>query len=182
MKKLFSILILLIAVHGLHAQFNGAVLQASGLTCAMCTKAIDNSLKELPFIASVKPDIKNSSFVVVFKGSENAAVVDAIRKAVEDAGFSVAKLTITGHFDNLPVKNDEHVTINGSNFHFLAVGNQVLNGDKQLTIIDKNFLTAKEFKKHSAATAMQCIQTGKAVDCCNKAGIAPGTRIYHVTI
>lgn len=182
MKKIMIALIIMSGTITARAQFSQAVLQASGLTCAMCTRAIDNSLKELPFVASVKPDIKNSAFTIVFKEGEQAAVIDALRKAVEDAGFFVASLKIKGRFDNVAVKNDDHVNINGSTFHFLEVNNQVLNGEKELIIVDRNFLTAKEFKKHSAATAMQCIQTGKSGSCCNKAGVAPGTRIYHVTI
>jgi copper chaperone CopZ len=182
MKRIIIIIATIIAVQSANAQFSQAVLQASGLTCAMCTKAIDNALKELPFVASVAPDIKNSAFTITFKEGVHADVVDALRKAVEDAGFFVARLKIKGRFNNVAIKNDEHVAINGSTFHFLHVNSQVLNGDKELTIVDKNFLTPKEFKKHSSATAMQCIQTGKAAGCCDKAGVTPGTRIYHVTI
>ncbi|HMC86104.1 MAG TPA: hypothetical protein VKI61_11290, partial [Chitinophagaceae bacterium] len=66
--------------------------------------------------------------------------------------------------------------------HFLNIHDQVLNGEKSLVIVDKDFITQGAFKKYSAATAMQCIKTGKAGACCEKAGLAAGTRIYHVTI
>jgi copper chaperone CopZ len=182
MKRIIIIIAAIIAVQSASAQFNQAVLQASGLTCAMCSKAIDNALKELPFVATVAPDIKNSAFTVTFKQAVNAHVVDELRKAVEDAGFFVARLKIKGRFNSVPIRNDEHVAINGSTFHFLQVNNQVLTGDKEFTVVDKNFLTPKEFRKHSSATAMQCIQTGKTAGCCDKAGVTPGTRIYHVTM
>jgi copper chaperone CopZ len=81
MKKIIVLLVIVIAGSSVQAQFNSAFLQASGLTCAMCSKAIDNSLKQLAFIESVKPDIKNAAFNIVFK--ENAAVdIDALKKAV----------------------------------------------------------------------------------------------------
>jgi len=166
---------------GMQAQFTKATIQASGLTCAMCSKAIDNALKELSFVDAVKPDIKNSDFTVVFKQGQDADI-DALKKAVEDAGFFVAKFTITGVFNNQAVKNDEHTGIGGKEYHFLNIKDQVLNGEKNLIIVDKNFLTPNAFKKYSAATAMQCIKTGKAGGCCEKAGLAAGTRIYHVTI
>jgi copper chaperone CopZ len=181
--KRVTIVLLILLVGGIvvNAQFTKANLQASGLTCAMCSKAIDNSLKQLAFIESVKPDIKNSAFNIVFK--ENKAVdIDALKKAVEDAGFFVAKLKITGSFTSTAVKNDEHINIAGSEFHFINVSDQVLNGEKEITVVDKNFLTAAAFKKYSAATSMQCIKTGKSGSCCEKAGVAAGTRIYHVTI
>ena len=163
------------------AQFSKATIQASGLTCAMCSRAIDNSLKQLSFVETVQPDIKNSAFTVLFKKNETADI-DALRKAVEDAGFFVAKFTITGQFNNVAIKNDEHIAIDGKEYHFLHVQDQVLNGEKSLLVVDKSFVTTAAFKKYTAATNMQCIQTGKAGGCCEKAGLSAGTRIYHVTI
>ena len=165
----------------LQAQFSSASLQASGLTCALCTRAINTSLTQLPFIASVNPDIKTSSFHIVFK-NKSRVDIDAIRKAVEDAGFSVAKLQLTGQFNKLLVKNNEHVALEGQQFHFLKVPNKELDGVQTITIVDKNFLQAKDFKKYSTASSMKCVQTGYAGDCCQKTGIKANTRIYHVTI
>jgi copper chaperone CopZ len=172
--------ICLLAAFSVQAQFTKATLQASGLTCAMCTKAIDNALKQVPFVASVKPNIKNSAFEILFKDNMEADA-DVLKKAVEDAGFFVAKLKFTGVFDKVPVKNDEHVRVGTQVYHFLNVKDQVLTGEQSLTIVDKNFLTLKEFKKYSTASAMTCVQTGKASDCCTKEGLTPGSRIYHVT-
>jgi copper chaperone CopZ len=180
-KKIILLFIFSVGVLAGHAQFTKASLVASGLTCAMCTKAINNSLEELPFIQSVKADIKSSAFNIVFKS--NAKVdIDRLKKAVEDAGFSVAKLKLAGNFNNVAVKNDEHVQVDGNTFHFLNVKNQTLQGEKEITLVDKNFVTAKEFKKYSVTTQMKCVQTGKAAGCCTKEGISANTRIYHVTI
>ena len=181
MKKIIIIIVVAVAATTAKAQFTKANIQASGLTCAMCSKAINDALKELPFVETVKPDIKNSAFIISFKqGSE--ADIDAMKKAVEDAGFFVAKFIVTGVFNNTEIKNDEHIAISGKEYHFLNVKDQVLNGEKNLTIVDKDFLTASAFKKYSGSTAMQCIKTGRAGGCCEKAGLAAGTRIYHVTI
>lgn len=184
MKKINSIIIagvLLFTAINTQAQFTKARLQASGLTCAMCTKAIDNALKEVPFIASVKPDIKNSAFEIVFK--ENMEVdADVLKKAVEDAGFFIAKLKMTANFNNVAIKNDEHIKVGNQLYHFLNVEEQLLQGEKSVTVVDKNFLTLKEFKKYSAASAMPCVQTGKTGDCCSKDGVESGKRIYHVTM
>jgi copper chaperone CopZ len=181
MKKITIVFLFIFSGFLAKAQFTSAMLQASGLTCAMCTKAINNSLEKLPFIGSVDPDIKNSAFKIVFK--QGAQVdIDALKNAVEDAGFSVAKLKLTGNFSETAVKNDEHVKINGKTFHFLKVNNQTLKGMKEITLVDKNFLTPKEFKRYSQATEMHCMQTGKAASCCKKEGIPENTRIYHVTI
>ena len=181
MSKIIFFLAIILSALNLNAQFTKASLQASGLTCALCTKAINKSLEQLPFVSAVKADIKSSSFDIVFKEAVNVDI-DAIRKGVEDAGFSVSRLQLTGSFNKVAVKNDAHASIEGKTYHFLSVGNRVLDGELQLTIVDKNFLSAKEFKKYSKGSSMNCVQTGKAGDCCSKAGISAETRIYHVTI
>ena len=156
----------------LNAQFSKATLQATGLTCAMCSNAVNKALQKVSFVESVKSDIKNSSFDIVFK--QNAEInIDALKDAVEDAGFSVGSLKLTGNFTEVAIENDKHVKIGNETFHFLNVSGQVLNGEKTITILDKNFVTEKVFKKYSSATKLSCMQTGKT---------ASGERIYHVTI
>lgn len=181
MKKIMMTLLVVLTGMASMAQFKGATLQAAGLTCAMCTKAINKALEQVDFIQSVQVDIKSSSFLLAFK--EGAAVdFDVLKKAVEDAGFSVAKLKVKGVFDKVEVQKDAHVQIDGKTFHFLNIGKQTLQGEKVITLVDKDFVSAKEYKKYSAATSMACMKTGRAQSCCTKEGIAADTRIYHVTI
>jgi copper chaperone CopZ len=59
------------------AQFKTGTLQAAGLTCAMCTKAINETLKELLFVQTVKADIKNSQFIIQFKEGVNSPRMEA---------------------------------------------------------------------------------------------------------
>ncbi len=161
------------------AQFSKATLQANGLTCALCSNAINKSLQKVGFVESVKPDLKNTAFNIQFKqGSE--VHVDQIRKAVEEAGFSVGSLKLTGDFNNLKVENDKHHKIGNANFHFVNIKDQVLNGEQTLTIVDKNFVSDKTFKAMKAATNKECINTGKASHCCSD--VVQGARIYHTTI
>ena len=181
MKKGISLIIISLLALQMQAQFSKADLQATGLTCALCSNAINRALQKISFVESVKPDIKNSSFGIVFK--KDAAVnIDALKNAVEDAGFSVGSLKLTGNFNEVKIASDQHVKIGNDQFHFLNVKSQVLNGEQTIAVVDKDFVTEKQFKKYSSATKMSCLQTGKAASCCVKDGMAPGTRIYHVTI
>jgi copper chaperone CopZ len=181
MKKLLLILMVTLLAVSSNAQFTKATLQATGLTCAMCSNAINKALQKVPFVESVKSDIKNSSFSIVFKsGAEES--IDAIKKAVEDAGFSVGSLKLTGNFSEVKIEKDQHIKIGNENFHFLNADGQVLKGEQTITVVDKNFVTEKQYKKYSAATKMSCMQTGKAASCCVKDGIAADERVYHVTI
>ena len=134
MKKIVISLFFAFGMFVAQAQFSSATLQASGLTCAICTKAINKSLEALPFVGSVDADIKSSAFNIRFK-PDAAVDIDRLKNAVEEAGFTVAKLRLAGNFTNVAVKNDEHVKINGNTFHFLNVPNQQLNGHAAITIV-----------------------------------------------
>ncbi|HSU28950.1 MAG TPA: heavy-metal-associated domain-containing protein [Chitinophagaceae bacterium] len=181
MKKLWLILIISTLSFSVRGQFSKGTLQATGLTCAMCSNAVNKALQKVASVAVVRSDIKNSSFNITFK--ENVEIdIDALKRAVEDAGFSVGSLKLTGRFNQVTIAKDEHIKIGNSQFHFLNVEKQVLNGERILTIVDKDFLTARDFKKVSSSTTLECIQTGKASTCCIKDGIPANTRIYHVTI
>jgi len=181
MKKIIVLLIVSMISVASMAQFTGASLQASGLTCSMCSKAVKSALEKVSFVQDVKVNIKNQEYAIAFKeGSE--IEFDELKNAVEDAGFSVASLKVKGDFSDVKIEKDKHIRIGGKYFHFLNGMNQSLVGAKTLTIVDKNFLSAKEFKKYSSATKMECIQTGKSASCCAKEGIGADARVYHVTI
>jgi copper chaperone CopZ len=181
MKKLLAITLLVFTITATQAQFTKASLQATGLTCAMCSNAINKALQAVPFVESVKADIPNSAFNIVFKTGASVEI-DALKKAVQDAGFSVGSLKMTGNFNAIKIANDTHVLIDKENFHFLNVKDQVLNGENTITVVDRDFVTSKQFRKISAATKMNCLQTGKAAACCVKDGVANESRVYHVTI
>ncbi len=181
MKKLVLLILLGLQVQGMHAQFSKANLQATGLTCALCSNAINKALQQLPFVESVKADIKNSSFSIVFR--QQAVInLDAIKNAVEEAGFFVGGLQVTGSFNNLNTGAGGVAKIGNSWFLFLKDANRVLKGEVTFSLQDKSFLTAKAFKKISSTVKVPSLATGKAeADLLNE-GVKKGERIYHVTI
>ncbi len=171
MKKVVWIITFALFSFSSKAQFSKATLQATGLTCAMCSNAINKALQKVAFVESVKPDIKNSAFSIIFR-KDSEVNIDALKDAVEDAGFSVGSLKLTATVSDLKISHDEHVRIGKDNFHFLEVNSQVVNGEITIKVLDRDFVTAKVFKKYSASTKMRCIESGKM----------DGERVYHVTI
>jgi len=180
MKKIFSILFLC-AMMQTQAQVKKVTLQASGLTCSMCSNSINKALKTVDYVEKVMANIQSSSFEITFKPGAKVNF-DDLKKKVEDAGFSVASLTATVDFENASVANDEHINMGGMIFHFLNVKEQTLEGTKIIKVIDKGYVSAKDYKKNGKYTKMECYKTGTAGSCCTKGGLAAGTRIYHVTI
>jgi len=166
MKSIFIIILLLWRAFQADAQFSSATLEASGVTCSLCSKAIKKALEEVSFVQEVKVDVKLQVYKVLFK--KNSSVhFDDIRKAVEDAGFSIASLKVTGQFDNLKLQKDQTVQIGDQTLSFLNANGEKLDGQRTFTLIDKSFLTPKEFKKYSTAI---------------KQGTASNVRVYHVII
>jgi copper chaperone CopZ len=181
MKSFF--VIISIALFGLqsNAQFTNAALQASGLTCSMCSKAVKTALEKVPFVEKVQVNLKTQEYNLTFKAND-AVDFDALAKAVEDAGFSVSALKVTADVNGLDVKKDTHLKIGNQYFHFLNAANQSLNGSTSFTLVDKSFVPAKAYKKWSTATKMECVQTGKAAACCTSDGVAGNARVYHAVI
>ena len=181
MKKMLVLAVVLVGYLTSYSQFSKASLQASGLTCSMCSKAVKVALEKVSFVQEVKVNIKNQEYAITFKeGSKND--FDELKKAVEDAGFSVAALKVTGNFSDVNIEKDKHIQLDGKNFHFVNSKSQVLNGEQTFTIVDKDFIPAKVYKKYSAATKLECMKSGKAESCCVKDGIHTEERVYHVII
>ncbi len=178
--KIASLIIILFLSVAANAQLTKVNLQASGLTCSMCSNSINKSLKTLDFVDKVNANIKNSTFEITFKPNSKVDF-DKIKKKVEDAGFTVAVFSANYKFQNQQIKNEQHITLGDKTFMFLNVGNQQLNGEKTIRLIDKGFVSAKEYKKNATLTQMQCYKTGYAEACCSK-DLVKGTRIYHATI
>ena len=148
------------------AQFTKASLEVSGITCSLCSKAVKKALEGLPVVQEVKVDVKSQEYNLVFR--KNSSVhFDDIEKAVEDAGFSIAELKVTGNFDRIKLQKDENIRIGDQTLNFLNGADKILEGERTFTLIDKHFLTPKTFKKYSAAIKQDAVSN---------------IRIYHVII
>lgn len=61
-----------------------ATLSIGGMTCASCTSAITNGLRELPFMDTINVTLMTNSAQVIFRGRDN---LDAILEKVDDLGY-----------------------------------------------------------------------------------------------
>jgi copper chaperone CopZ len=150
------------------SQIQSVSLQASGLTCSMCSRAIYKSLKKLPSVAKVQEDIAHSSYHIQFKDAQAVSLAD-LKKAVLDAGFSVAWMEVKANFNNVEVANDSSLTLSDFTFFFVDIQKQKLNGEKKLLILDKDYLLEKDRKKYAGAFD-------------SKTAAADGEKIFHVTL
>jgi len=163
--KIF-IAVLAISIHSASAQFTKAELQVSGLTCSMCSKATEKSLRTLSFISDIKTDLNKNVFVLTFK-KDNPVNLDMISKKVQSAGFFVNDLKATFNFSNIKVTNN-YFSYAGDTYRLMNPAGNELNGAVVLTVVDKGFAPAAVYKKYSNAAD-------------NNAPVKSG-RVYHITI
>lgn len=176
-KSIFLLFITLCLSNSTFANFIGAKIKVTGITCSMCSNAVNKALLSLSFIDKVDVDLENAVFNLTFKSGQHV-VVDEIKSKIEGAGFSVGELIADFKFDNTTVNKDYHYEFEGNTYHFVNVKNQKLNDKVSLKFVDKGLTSQKEFKKFSALTSMTCIKNGKPDKCCPSSA----KRIYHVTI
>jgi copper chaperone CopZ len=128
------------------AQITKAEIVATGLTCSMCSNAINKQFKKLAEVDSVATDLNTNTFVVYLK-KENKLKPRVLKKSVEKAGFFVGSLVITVPSDNLKTDDNKTILLNGSTFVFLNEETQKNDGETKLKIYDKGYVTQKEYKK-----------------------------------
>jgi copper chaperone CopZ len=163
------------------AQYRNIEIHAAGLTCSLCSNAIQKALKSLPFVEGVQTELKSNKFTI--EQRQGVPVdLDAISRKVEDAGFSVGKLTLEVKFNSVEIKNDVHTVANGQTFHFLNVKPQKVEGWQKVQLLDKNFVLSADAKKNAKLTTKDCYKTGTMASCCGDAAGAKSTRVFHVTI
>ncbi len=144
-----------------HAQIEKAVLSANGLTCSMCSNATYNQLRTLPFLDSVDTDVEHTRFILYFK-PQAPFDLRMIRSRVEDAGFSVGSLVLYMKMDQVAIENDFHYSMGDVTFHFMDSRKQTLSGLVPLKVLDKGFVSDKEYKKYLKWTSKYpCYATGK---------------------
>lgn len=142
MKKSNSIYILLVSIVLLAsanatAQISKAEIRATGLTCSMCSNAINKQLKSLPEVVNVETDLNTNTFTVTLKEG-NTLSPKVFKDKVEKAGFFIGSLILTTKSET--IKQGAYVLVNKASSN---------NTEVQIQVLDKGYVTEKEFKKLS---------------------------------
>lgn len=146
--------------HLANSQIYKAELVANGLTCSMCSNATLKQLETIAFLDSINIDIEYTKFILYFKPA-TPYDLNTIRAKVEDAGFAVGSLILFMKLDNLSIDNDFQYTQGNISYHFIDGKKQILNDINKLKIIDKGFISEKEFKKYVKYTEKYpCYEAG----------------------
>ena len=123
-----------------NAQIKSAEVLASGLTCSMCSKAIFKALSSLPFVDTIKVNIETSVYQLNFK-KDSAVKIESIRDAVYDAGFAIAKLSITANWKDKNAIKDLVFCDLGYQFQWQTKSNKMLSNTQKVFIVNKDIQT-----------------------------------------
>lgn len=135
--KIFLIACSFWAFNSANAQIKSAEVLASGLTCSMCSKAIFKSLSKLDFVDTVKVNIETSVYQLKFK-NDVPVKIEGIRDAVYDAGFAIAKLSITGNWKATSATKDLSFEDFGYQFKWQVKANKSLSNTQKVAILNKD--------------------------------------------
>ncbi len=132
-KYIYLIIALSLITLG-NAQISKAEIRATGLTCSMCSNAINKQLQSLQAVENVDIDLNTNTFIVTLK-KRNSVTPAVLKEKVEKAGFFVGSLVVS--VDSKSLNN--YINIEES---------KIPDADNvQIQILDKGFVTDKEFKK-----------------------------------
>ena len=121
LKKITALLFVLMIHSAIaNAQFVSVEIKASGLTCSMCSNSIDKALRTLPFVKDITAHLETTSFTVTFNTDAPIQLED-MKDKIEGAGFFVAGMTASYHFNNQKITNDSHLSIEKNDYHFVDV-------------------------------------------------------------
>jgi copper chaperone CopZ len=135
--KLFLVACSFVLVGSINAQIKSAEVLASGLTCSMCSKAIFKALSQLDFVDTVKVNIETSVYQLSFK-KDSAVKIEGIRDAVYDAGFAIAKLSITADWKDKTAVKDLIFNDLGYQFKWQTKVNKTLSSNQKVVIVNKD--------------------------------------------
>lgn len=147
MKTVYLLIALTLSM-GSKAQIEKVSLQASGLTCSMCSNSINKALKTLDFVEKVDANVRNYTFEIYFK-DKDAVDFNKIRRKVEGAGFTVSAFKISVRFDHVPMKMGNQLTIGKNTLVLTNSTTGPLDGLKELKLLDKGFVPEQHAKRIS---------------------------------
>lgn len=153
-----TLLVLLFSVNT-YSQMTKAEITATGLTCSMCSNAINKQLKSMTEVDSIGTDLNTNTFTVYFK-KNTFLQPKVLKNAVEKAGFFVGSMVLTMKVDAQKIENNS-IKIGDGTFIFMDSKNPISGNEASYQVIDKGFVTQKEYKKLAKLHSKNAIYTAE---------------------
>ncbi len=149
-KNMLLTLVVATSINYSFGQVQRVEIIATGLTCSMCSNAINKQLQAIPEVENVETDLNTNTFVVTSKtGSDLSAQV--LKERVEKAGFFVGSMVVTIPAEQL-----------SNRFSLLDEVANSATGLIKVQVLNEGFVTTKEFKKVSKKYSSALVASSNA--------------------
>ena len=145
-KFIATAVVLLLTGAKSYSQITKAEIMATGLTCSMCSNAINKQLKSFTEVDSIGTDLNTNTFTVYFK-KDNSLEPKVLKNAVEKAGFFVGSMVLTAKFHTPTIEDNTTLKMDDATYTFIDIKNPVAHQEAKYRVLDKGFVTSKEYKK-----------------------------------
>lgn len=122
-------------------------LGINGLTCSLCCKTVEESIRKLDFVEEVKMDLINTMATVRIDDARSD--LDKLVKAVGNAGFSVRNVGGVLQGKNWRVADELEIHLGKIIFQVLNPDAYQENSKMNIQYLSGKYLTRKEWKKIS---------------------------------
>ncbi|MBC7522827.1 MAG: heavy-metal-associated domain-containing protein [Flavobacterium sp.] len=129
-----------------YSQITKAEIVATGLTCSMCSNAINKQLKVMPQVDNVATNLDTNTFTVILK-KDSEITPQQLKQCVEKAGFFVGSMIITMTLDNPKLDSQASLNQGESTYVFLDSEAKKITEEVKAKVLDEGFVTKKEYKK-----------------------------------
>jgi copper chaperone CopZ len=113
-----------------------------GLTCSMCSRSVEMSIRRLDFVEKVEMSLETTEGRIYFKNDTPINLAE-LAKAVVNAGFSVRFVKLEWDFSDIPIAADGSFVFQGQTYRWLDYSSNT-PGQVALKLVDDNFLPKKE--------------------------------------
>lgn len=141
------------AMYGTPIQF--VTIGVNGLTCSMCTRSVEMSMRKLDFVDSVAMDLANTEGRVYIKQG-SLPDFKRIAHAITDAGFSVRFIHVNLDVQVLAVSPEGCFSIGQQLFQWIDLPAAFPKGIVELIVVGEGLMPRKEFMARKKSLPRAC--------------------------
>lgn len=153
-RFLLLIILVILPIAPSVAGLKWADVGVNGLTCSMCTRSVEMSLRRLDFVDRVEMSLEATEGRIFFR-PDTPLDLNAIARAVVNAGFSVRFLRLQMSFEDIAVESDGSFRFQGQFFKWIGFSGSE-KASVALKLVGDNFLP----KRENAEWKKQIAQSG----------------------
>ena len=136
----------IVSVLGLNTPVTAGIkwveIGVNGLTCSMCSRSVEMSLLKLDFVEDVEMKLETAEGKISIN-TNSPVNLNAIAKAIVNAGFSVRFVKLQMSFEDIALQKDGTFVFQGQIFEWIDYTEQTRES-VSLQLLEENFLPKKE--------------------------------------